>query len=172
MPALIQAFSRKEIATVVAETLSSFGTDAQSAIPQLLRFASQIDSDSYTDFDVVESALEHIGPPAHADIDRICSLLDHGVIRDKPLEPTANPLVAAEKLLTSQKFQSLPQNDWNDAVSNIRNQAFALLRLTKGPENDDSKIDNRAWKLQVNSEYGLSVWDVDKQQFVLPSKNK
>ena len=72
---LSKALSRKEIAPVIARTLSSLGTDARSAIPSILKNSKAIGHEVFTDS--TEEALGHIGPPDPTDTKQIAELLNH-----------------------------------------------------------------------------------------------
>ena len=51
----------------------------------------------------------------------------HGVIRDDPLVPTANPLAAAEAILNSRGFKALDDFSRAQATEAIRSQALAMV---------------------------------------------
>lgn len=68
VPALIKALSKTPTSVVVMETLSIYGTDAQSAIPELIARASEIENQirSYRDLSFAKM-LARIGPPNQTD---------------------------------------------------------------------------------------------------------
>jgi hypothetical protein len=92
----------------------------------------------------------------------------HGVIRDDPLVPTANPLAAAEKILSSRRFQALDYFARTQATMSVRSQALAmvegLLPLTGKREN----VRDDQWKalLKAAAERGIH-WDAKREKFVM-----
>lgn len=67
VPALIAALSKTSTLSVVMETLSSYGTEAQSAIPELIARASEIRNQIQNYRSSFETMLAKIGPPSQSD---------------------------------------------------------------------------------------------------------
>jgi len=109
------------------------------------------------------------GLPEHP-LSHIAWAEKHGVIRNSPLVPRENPLVAAEQLLASKKFQSLGSYSKEPAVQGIRRQAFSMVGLSNNSDEAFPKITDQEWKRKLNSKLRLSIWNPDKQRFVLPNQ--
>lgn len=92
-----------------------------------------------------------------------------GVIRAHPLRPTSNPLVAAEKLIRSQKFRMLP-GDKRFEISTIRYQALSML-ANKELAEDGLGLKDKDWQKLLESNEGSLVWDDKQQQFVSPTND-
>ena len=92
------------------------------------------------------------------------------VIRDEPLTPVGNPLVAAEKLLHSDRFQQLPVNNWTSTDDSIRSQAISMLHgkvadieVCCGADADQAK----EWQSRLEESKKLGIhWDAEQQRFV------
>lgn len=115
------------------------------------------------------------GPIEHP-VSHIKWARDHGVIRDRPLKPATHPLAAAEKLISSPKFNHLFVRDYvlfsRDGLSNnIREQALAMVPdfIQPIPKNcsDQSEVDAN-WQSRLTEANLLQVrWDDDAQRYVI-----
>ena len=91
-----------------------------------------------------------------------------GVIRESPLQPE-NPLVAADRLLNSKKYKSLPKRQWDPKTERIREQAIAMCKAMDLSEDHD-EISDVQWNKLLKSAAAMKVWNVEKQRFDSPSK--
>jgi hypothetical protein len=92
-----------------------------------------------------------------------------GVIREKPLSPTANPLQAAEAILASRRFKSLDKFSREKVVVSLRLQAHAMVSGHVQPirKNEFEKIDDERWKACLEESTRLGIhWDVQLEKFV------
>jgi hypothetical protein len=91
----------------------------------------------------------------------------HGVIRDGPLVPTANPVAAAETILESYKFMGLDDFSRAEATKAIRLQASAMVEGLLQPIRASEAARNDRWRalLRVAEERGIH-WDAKGEQFV------
>lgn len=92
-----------------------------------------------------------------------------GAIREQPLSPKSSPIAAAEKLLRSQKFRSLP-GDRKFEINMVRSQALAML-ADNAIADEDFGYTDQDWKQLNKSNEASLVWDTKKQQFV-PRANR
>lgn len=112
----------------------------------------------------------------------------HGVIRDLPLVPSANPLSAAEAILSSPRFKQLDDFSRNDATNSIRGQALAMVKgiiepIDEPDREDDPEVgeDNAPveepevvvdphadeWKARLQQATKLKIrWDSKREAFV------
>lgn len=93
------------------------------------------------------------------------------VLREHPLSPTLNPLVAAEMLLSSPKFKRLGNLDRKSAIESIRKQALAMVPdlLEPLPERRffDDPSDNTVWQERLAKARALRIeWDPQADRFV------
>lgn len=93
------------------------------------------------------------------------------VIREHPLSPTLNPLVAAEMLLSSPKFQRLGNLDRKSAIESIRKQALAMVPDLLEPlpvrRFFDNPSDNTVWQERLAKARALRIeWDPQADRFV------
>ena len=91
-----------------------------------------------------------------------------GVIRESPLRPE-NPLVAADRLLNSKKYKSLPKSQWDPRTDRIREQAITMCKATDLSEDRD-EISGAQWDKLLKSAAATKIWNVEKQHFVSPSR--
>lgn len=91
----------------------------------------------------------------------------HGVIRDDPLVPTANPLAAAEAILDSRRFQALDDFARTQATMSIRSQALAMVEGLLPPTGHRENVRDDQWRvlLKAAAERGTH-WDAKREQFV------
>jgi len=94
----------------------------------------------------------------------------HGVLRHQPLSPTVNPLMAAEELCTSKKFQTLNSSASEIAKDTARSQALAMVGAT--PDEDGYfETDDPSWAKYLRSELSTKIWNSENQCFeARPSK--
>lgn len=91
----------------------------------------------------------------------------HGVIRDQPLAPTADPLAAAEAILQSRRFKSLDKHSRDEATEAIRSQALAMANGLVQPKDGHKRLDDEQWnsRLKKAAEDRI-IWDAKSEQFV------
>jgi hypothetical protein len=91
----------------------------------------------------------------------------HGIIRDDPLVPTANPVAAAEAILQSRRFNAVEKFSREQATRAIRSQALAMVKGLVQPIGKDEKVDDDGWRsrLKAATESGIR-WDAKRQEFV------
>jgi hypothetical protein len=91
----------------------------------------------------------------------------HGVIRDDPLVPTANPLAAAEAILGSRRFKALDDFSRDQATEAIRSQALAMVKGAPQLNRAREEISDDEWRahLKAAAEHGIH-WDAKHEQFV------
>jgi hypothetical protein len=94
----------------------------------------------------------------------------HGVVRDRPLKPTANPLLAARAILGSQAFLQLDRSSRTEATRLLRLQAMSMVADALPPEltrHDEHTIERRQWRALIQDAQARPIrWDVDREQFV------
>ncbi|MDB5390479.1 MAG: hypothetical protein JWM11_6125, partial [Planctomycetaceae bacterium] len=104
-----------------------------------------------------------------------------GVVRDKPLTPTKDPLTSAEELITSDRFKNLFQgedakDDRDRKVREIRSQALDMVGdfLKPFPEDiDDEEVLSKIWNTRLAEAVELQItWDERTQRFVSKTKQK
>jgi hypothetical protein len=90
----------------------------------------------------------------------------HGVIRDDPLAPTANPLAAAEAILEGRSFKALDDFSRAQATGAIRSQALAMVEgvLQSNRAREGAGDDGWSASLKAAAERGIR-WDATRQQF-------
>lgn len=107
-----------------------------------------------------------------------------GVIRDQPLKPSSNPLIAIEILLQSQRFQQrsteiqqlnekfgFDGGDWKMMfLDQVRTQAIEMLggqiELVGHHDYDDEKRD-KDWRERIEESKRLEIhWDSVAKKFV------
>ena len=90
----------------------------------------------------------------------------HGVIRDDPLVPTANPLAAAETILASRGFKALGRYSRITATETIRTQALAMVKGMLQPLGVREFARDDRWRERVKeaAERGIH-WDAKREQF-------
>jgi hypothetical protein len=100
----------------------------------------------------------------------------HGVLRDEPLCPTMNPLVAADALLQSPQLIRVCGAANKDAIRQLREQAMAMVAdllppiVTEDPYDEAAK--DRQWRERVAQSIELGIiWDAERQEFVIPESN-
>lgn len=96
----------------------------------------------------------------------------HGVVRATPLIPTANPLQAAEAILSSRRFKALDESS-RDAAS-LRKHAVAMARELLQPvkTNESGEVDDDEWQSCLEKANRLGIrWDAKRKQFVSATKN-
>ncbi len=76
IPALIEAIPRGDVGWAAAEALGAYGMEAQRAIPALIQAYPLGRGLPYGSNERVELALQHIGPPAEADIPALREILN------------------------------------------------------------------------------------------------
>lgn len=101
-----------------------------------------------------------------------------GVMRDKPLRPTSDPLAAAESLLSSRRFRFLVagEHDFTRTGRRIRDQALAMLPNDSGPlmarYGDKTAVD-KEWRERMKAAQSKEiVWDAEQQAFVTGKTDK
>ena len=81
------------------------------------------------------------------------------VIRDAPLHPSRDPILAAQQLIESPLVSKMPERDRETAIDDIRNQAMLLLpdqRIAVLPK----EADDEAWlAILKRSQAAPLVWD-------------
>jgi len=92
----------------------------------------------------------------------------HCVIRDEPLRPTNNPLVAAEKLLKSQKFS---RHRSDKAASFVKTQAVTMAAgilepLPERRRNNAKSQEDWETRLKTAEELGIA-WSVKEERFIV-----
>jgi hypothetical protein len=91
----------------------------------------------------------------------------HGVIRDDPIVPTANPLAAAQSILESRRFKALDNFCRAVTTTAIRSQALAMVEglIEQAPAHN--LVDDDRWRaaLKAATERGIH-WDLKREQFV------
>ncbi len=100
----------------------------------------------------------------------------HGVLRDAPLHPTTNPLVAAEIIVSDPGYQQALGDDddfWKEReIRNLQNQAMAMVEGLLPPLTADIEHDveyELQWRNRVEQSIELGItWDADRQEFVIP----
>lgn len=75
--ALIQMLSRPRVGGAAAEALSSYGVQAQRAVPWIIKVYPLGEPRQFSWDDAAEDALEHIGPPHPDDIPLLIECLSH-----------------------------------------------------------------------------------------------
>lgn len=108
---------------------------------------------------------------------------EHAIIRQYPLQPSTNPIAAAQKLTSSNKFKQLfdREGDWrqytrDNTIGEIQNLALAMLPGILSPLPEDiyerSELDP-LWQARVDeaAHYQI-IWDKNSQQFVRIEKPK
>jgi hypothetical protein len=91
----------------------------------------------------------------------------HGVIRDDPLVPRANPLAAAEAILASRRLKALDEYSRVEATRGIRLQALAMVKGLLQPLSAREAARDDRWRalLKAATERGID-WDAKREQFV------
>ncbi len=95
----------------------------------------------------------------------------HGVLRDEPITPSANPVLAAEEIFNSPRFELLQDYELGNARASARRQAVAMLQ---GVVEDlpplgfyDSLADEQ-WQELLERTSKMDIrWDAEQQKFVL-----
>ena len=88
-------------------------------------------------------------------------------LRESPITPISNPLVAAQKLFSSKKFKPLTGENRDCAKINIRGQACAMLGIETRIHRFLSDED---WQTILESERIRASWDVKTQTFRFTSQ--
>ena len=88
-------------------------------------------------------------------------------LRESPITPISNPLVAAQKLFSSKKFKPLTGENRDCAKINIRGQACAMLGIETRKHRFLSDED---WQAILESERIRASWDVKTQAFRFTSQ--
>jgi hypothetical protein len=102
----------------------------------------------------------------------------HCVLREEPLQPSVNPLVAAEIILSSPQVSALEGFDREQVESALRDQAMSmvegLLPPIEFPRGSFGGWDTEAqiqWHDRVEQSIELGItWDEERQEFVIPAK--
>lgn len=98
----------------------------------------------------------------------------HCVLRAKPLMPSANPLAAAEAILSSSQFKQLEEHTREAATASVRAQAVAMTEnlLTSLPkEQQTRKMDDALWQKLLAEAANLAMqWDPIREAFVVGNK--
>lgn len=92
----------------------------------------------------------------------------HGLLRDRPLHPVTNPLIAAESLLTSKKFQTIEDSRFE--MHFVRRQALAMVGAPRDQEGEFA-TDTLSWSKYLASSLAKKTWSEEKQEFILPSNS-
>ena len=136
--AILPVLAREDIAIAAVMILERLGSDARSAVPELLRHSSTLHG--YRSFEsAAESALNHIGPPSKSDIPQLLELLGHkdvsrtslvarslatlgnvGVSAQQRLETTARELIR-RAVEIKEKYADAHRNGHNE-----NDNSFAL----------------------------------------------
>ena len=92
-----------------------------------------------------------------------------GILRKKPLMPTADPLVAAETLFNDQRFLAVDDFARKEAVRMVRLQATAMAGLaTRDATERLTSIDDGRWEASVAESARRKIsWDADRERFTL-----
>ena len=113
------------------------------------------------------------GRPAHPS-SVIKFAKNHGILREKALAPTTDPLTAAEFLFADDKFKVLDEYSRKEATRLIRSQALTMagIALQKGflgPVSFYDELDDRNWKAVIAKTARRQIsWDKKLEQFVKP----
>jgi hypothetical protein len=98
----------------------------------------------------------------------------HGVVRDQPLWPDVNPLLAAETILGSQQFQQLDEIARDEATRLVRAQAYAMVAglLPAVPMDAQHDLDDEVqWRSRVEESAAREIhWDAETEQFVVKGR--
>lgn len=105
------------------------------------------------------------GRPEHP-MSHIAWAVKFGVLRETALVPE-NPLLAAERLLSSKKFKRIPQSQWSNKIDHVRKQAIAMSKAMEVQE-DHNGISDAQWNKLLTSAAAKKFWDVKLQEFVSP----
>ena len=102
--------------------------------------------------------------------DRIAWARRYGVLRDQPLQPSVNPILAAHTLLESRQFQLLVEYHRRTATSAIRSQALAMAPSVLQPfpaQEHDEPLTDRQWaELVAAAQHRAIHWDNEQERFV------
>ncbi len=102
--------------------------------------------------------------------DRLAWVRRFCVLRDQPLQPSVNPILAAQTLLESRQFQLLDEYDRREATSAIRSQALAMAPSVPLPfpaHKRDAREADRQWAALVAAAQGHAIhWDNEQERFV------
>jgi len=95
----------------------------------------------------------------------------HCVIREEPLRPTNNPLVAAEKLLGSRKFSRLDEYVTDGATRIIKSQAVTMVAgilepLPERRRNAAKAQEDWETRLKTAEELGIA-WSEKEERFIV-----
>jgi len=90
----------------------------------------------------------------------------YGVMRNSPISPSGNPLLAAEKLMATEKFKAIKETWGHSKVRHIREQAFGCLGI-EIPEDEHEwpDLSEDVWNKALNSDKANYKWIVSSQQF-------
>lgn len=95
----------------------------------------------------------------------------HCVIRDEPLRPTSNPLVAAKKLLGSRKFSRLNEYATNGATRIIKSQAVTMVAGILEPLPERRRNAAKAqedWEARIKTAEELGIaWSEKEERFIV-----
>ena len=106
------------------------------------------------------------GLPEHP-ITHIRWVEQFGVIRESPMRPSGNPLLAAKKLMATEKFQALKTSfAGHSKVRHIRGQAFATLGIQiETNEYDNPVLTDEQWTRSLSSDSSRLQWESEGQRF-------
>jgi hypothetical protein len=91
----------------------------------------------------------------------------HGVVRDDPLVPGANPLAAAEAIFRSRRFKALDDYTRTQATMEIRKQALAMVKGLIEPMDFYKADRDHQWLTRLDAAAALGIhWDATREQFM------
>ena len=115
----------------------------------------------------------HSGPGPHP-ASQIEWARRHGAIRGQPLKPTANPLRAAESILTSPHFAQLKEDVQVEATRQLREQALAMVAAMLRPITlrcRDKEEMQLHWNDRLKQAHERDIcWDTEREEFVAKGK--
>ncbi len=102
--------------------------------------------------------------------DRIAWTRRNCVLRDQPLQPSVNPILAAQTLLESRQFQLLDESQRHTATSAIRSQALAMtpsvLQSFPAHKNVAPEADRQWAEIVAAAQRHAIHWDNEQERFV------